>query len=155
MEKDDQFKIFVEQLRDGRVEKISENYESSFLDVKGPEFSFKGNVAADGEAYIAGEELVLHLSLKAVYTLPCKVCNAPVDMELYLPNVYEVVPLTEIPHGVFSMRELLRQVILLECKDFAECNGGSCPQRSDITPYLSKPSSASPFDQLRSDDYKS
>lgn len=155
MEKDDRFKIFIEQLRDGHVEKIDESFESSFLGVEEPDLRFKGNVAVKGEAYIAGDELVLHLAIQANSVVPCKVCNAPVDVQLDLPNVYEVVPLEEVPHGVFSMREILRQVILLDRVEFAECNEGNCPHRPEITPYMHKPSSASPFDQLREDDYKS
>lgn len=153
MNKDDRFKIYIDQLHDGRIERIDEAFDSAFLDVKEPGLTFKGQVTVRGEAYIAGSELVLHLSLHAISVVPCIICNAPVDVDISLPAFYEAIPLAEIPHGIFFMQETLRQAIILECKTFAECNG-SCPHRKELDPYIKKLSASSPFDQLQKEDYQ-
>lgn len=153
-EKNDKFNIYVDQLKSGHVEHLKEDFDPSFLDVNEPELRFKGPVHIEGETYVAGHELVLHLAITAMSVIPCKVCNRPLEVGISLPNFYEAIPLSEVPHGIFSMQETLRQAILLDSKTFAECEG-NCPHRNDIAPFLKKPSSASPFDQLSADDYKS
>ncbi len=155
VQKNDRFKIYVDQLHDGHVERVDESFDSAFLDTNEPDLQFKGPVSVKGDVYVAGNELVLHLAMSVLSIVPCTICNTPVEVEILLPNLYEVIPLTDIPHGIFFMQETLRQAILLESKTFAECNGGKCPQRKEITPYLNRPSSASPFEQLQKDDFES
>lgn len=153
-ENKDQFKIYVDQLKNGHVEQIKEDFDPSFLDVNEPDLKFKGPVHVEGEAYVAGQELILHFAIHALSIVPCKVCNKSLEIEISLPNYYEAIPLSDVPHGIFSMQETLRQAILLDSTTFAECEG-NCPHRQDIAPFLKKTSSASPFDQLSADDYKS
>lgn len=151
-EKDDRFKVYIDQLHDGHIDYIDESFDSAFLGVNETSLSFNGPVTVKGEAYVAGNELVLHLSLKVASVVPCIICNAPVKVDIFLPNFYEAISLKEVPHGVFFMQETLRQAILLESKAFAECNG-SCPHRKELDPYIKKASHGSPFDQLQKEDY--
>lgn len=159
MSTDDRFKIYVEQLRDGRTAKIDETFSSSFLAIEEGNLSFRGPVTVKGEAYLAGDELVLHLVVSALSVVPCIICNGPVEVAISLPNCYLAIPLEEIPHGVFSMEPLVREEILLETKPFAECNNGHCQHRSEISPYLKKEheehlTPPSPFSQLSRDDFE-
>lgn len=154
----DCFKVYVDQLHGGHIAKIDEAVSSAFLGVQEVDLTFRDPVQVKGEAYLAGDELLLHLALHAVSIVPCVICNTPIDVVISLPNVYEAVPLEEIPHGVFSIQNLVREAILLEAKSFAECNNGKCPQRGEISVYLKKEKPAeephSPFDDLKSSDFE-
>jgi len=134
----DQFKIYTEQLREGNVEKIHETFAPDFLDINERDLHFDKPVKVDGEAYLAEDELVLHLNIATVATLPCLVCNEPVDIELNINEFYHAVPLQEIKTGVYNLRELLRETILVETPLLAECCQGKCPQRKVLKKYFKK-----------------
>lgn len=153
MATDDCFKIFVDQLREGKTASIDEQFDSSFLLESDEEaLAFRGPIEAKGEAYLAGDELILHLALRVSSIVPCIICCAPVEIELSAPNVYYSIPLREVPHAIFDMRELVREEILLAVHPFAECSGGHCPQRQEAELYLKKrQESRSPFDGLTGD----
>jgi uncharacterized metal-binding protein YceD (DUF177 family) len=139
---DDAFKIYIEQLRDGQVEKLEETLSADFLDVHEKELTFPGPVKLAGEAYLAEDNLVLHLDVACSVELPCAICNRPVRSAIRIVGHYHTVPLEEAKSGIYSFREALREVILLETPQFAECNQGNCPERKEIAKYLKKPSSA-------------
>lgn len=133
---DNRFKIYVEQLRQGHVEKISEKFPPEFLDVHEKDLRFVDPVFVNGEAYLAEDMLVLHVDLKAIALIPCSICNEPVKVEIVLDGSYHAIPLDEIKGGVFDFQETLREAILLETPLLAECNEGKCPQRSVVQKYL-------------------
>lgn len=137
---DDAFKIFVEQLRDGHAEKLEESFSPDFLDIQEKELSFKGPVSFLGEAYLANDDMVMRFSAACRCQLPCVICNQPVEQVLKVEDYYHTVPLSEVKGGIYNFREILREVILLEVPQFAECAGG-CPDRKDIAKYLKEPSS--------------
>lgn len=137
---DDTFKIYVEQLRDGHVEKLEESFAPDFLDIHEKELAFKGPVSFHGEAYLANDDLVLHFNASCRYQLPCVICNQPVEQALKVEDYYHSVLLAEVKSGIFNFRDVLREVILLEVPQFAECAGG-CPERKEIAKYLKEPSS--------------
>jgi len=137
---DDPFKIYVDRLRDGQVEKIQEVFSSDFLDVHEKELAFDAKVIVNGEAYLAEDALVLHLDLDAQATMPCSICNESTSVPIEVKGFYHLVPLDEIKSGVYDMQEALREAILLETPQFAECHGGACPQRDVIGKYLRKES---------------
>ncbi len=140
---DDAFKIYVEQLRKGHVEKLEETFPSDFLDVHESELRFPGPVTLKGEAYLANEDLVLHFDVSYSVELPCAICNQPVQQEVAIRGHYHHVPLTEVKGAVFNFREPLRELILLEIPLFAECHGDEegCPERKVIARYLKESSS--------------
>ncbi len=155
----DRFKIYVDQLKAGHVEKIKEEFSPEFLDVDEPGLHFVKAVCVQGEAYVAEGELVLHLDIQAEAEIPCRVCNEPVAAPVEIEGLYMAIPLSEVPSGVFSLVEPLREAILLETPRFAECSSGQCPERKSIEKFLKKqPTSAGmddtyrPFEGLKSDD---
>ena len=137
--KEDAFQIYIDQLREGQQKKIHETVTVDFLNVLEKDLSFKKNVSVDGEAYLAGDMLVLHLSLAAVAVIPCSVCNEAVDVDITLPEVYHAEPLDEVKSGIFDFQDVVREAILLEVPPFAECNGGRCLKRMEIEKYLASP----------------
>lgn len=132
----DEFKIFVDQLRGGKIENIDYSFPTDLLEVIEADLSFYDNVVVGGEAYVANNDLVLHLDIETKGLVPCLVCNEPVDIELQIAGHYHIVSLKEIKTGVFNMRELIREVILLDIPEFAECEEGNCPKRKEFKKYL-------------------
>jgi uncharacterized metal-binding protein YceD (DUF177 family) len=136
---EDRFKIYVEQLREGNVEKIKEVIPPDFLDIEDESLRFASPVELKGEAYIADNELVLHWDIETKALIPCSICNEPVEVEVNISNFYYCEPLSEIKTGIYDFSGLLRETILLEAPLFAEC-GGNCPQRKEYDQFLTQSS---------------
>lgn len=132
------FKIYVDRLSDGTVEHLDETFPSGFLIEGKEEFSFEPDVKVSGEAYVAEQELILHLNLSAVAIVPCAICNEPVKVPVEVQGFYHAESLEETRSGVYCYRDLLRETILLEVPQFVECEG-HCPKREDFVNYLSDP----------------
>lgn len=156
---DESFKIYVDQLKKGGVEKIHEEFTPDFLDIHENDLSFKDPVIVEGEAYLAESELILKLKIATSAWIPCSVCNEPVKVDFHLDNLYIATPLSEIKSGIFTLVEPLREAILLEVPAYAEC-GGACPERKNVEKYLktyplSKEAESMhyrPFEGLKSDE---
>lgn len=141
------FKIYVDQLHNGNVEIVHEKFSVDFLDVQEAELQFTGEVAMDGEAYLATDTLVLHFSVVAHAILPCAMCNRPVTTDIQITDYYHIEPLSDVKSGIFNFEEILRETILLETPAFAECNEGHCTSRKEMKKYLKNPGESSPDDE--------
>lgn len=161
---DEAFKIYIEQLRDGRTEEICEVHSPEFLDVQDDELQFTRDVNFEGQAYLADDNLIIHLNVEAYANLPCSICNEPVEVKIEIPNFYHLESQDGIKTGIFDFTQALREAILLEVPGFAECNG-HCPEREKIAKFLKvKPNASSeslgddegyqPFADIDLDKYK-
>jgi uncharacterized metal-binding protein YceD (DUF177 family) len=155
---DEKFKIFLEQLKSGRTERIDIACDSAFLGVKEEDLHFEGPVQVTGEAYLADDELILHFDARAKAIIPCSICNEPVEVEAGVNGFYHAEPVAEIKTGSFNYQEILREAILLEVPQFVECEG-SCPQRKQVDKYLKKPKTHDdqgyqPFADINLDQFK-
>lgn len=137
---DDDFKIYVEQLREGREKKIRETLTPDFLEIHEPDLSFEKPVELEGVAYLAENELILHWDVNAEALVSCSICNEKVAVPLHIQNFYYSESLDEIKSGIYNFKDLLRETILIEVPLFAECNGGNCPHRKEYADYLKEPS---------------
>jgi len=133
------FKIYVDQLRNGQVESFDETVKTSFLQFEEEETRFDDKMHLKGEAYLAENELVIHLHAMTHVYIPCTICNTPVKILMDLDNLYLTAEPEEYKSGIFHFNERLRESILLEMPQFAECNEGKCPQRKEIGIYLANP----------------
>lgn len=133
---DDNFKIFVEQLRGGHERKFNEKLSPDFLDINEEDLAFNKDIELEGVAYLADDELILHWDIRAEALVACTICNDKVPVEIHIQNFYHSEPLSEIKTGIYNFKDLLRDTILLEVPHFAECNGGKCSKRKDIAKYL-------------------
>lgn len=157
---DDHFKIYVDQLKNGHIEEIDEEFSPEFIGIAEDGLAFRAPVFVKGQAYLADNELMLRLNVSTEATMPCAICNVQVVQPIMLKDMYEAIPLQEIPSGIFSLVEPLREAILLETPAFVECNNGDCPERKHLEKFLKKqPSSMDadqthyrPFEGLKSDD---
>lgn len=136
---EDAFIIYINPLKKGKVEAIDQQFSPEFLDVREEALEFNFDVAVKGEAYVADQDLILHLDIKTKATIPCSICNEPVNEDVEIKGFYYVEPLANIKSGVFDMSEPIREAVLLETPPFVECNQRKCPQRKKLEKYLSHP----------------
>lgn len=148
---EDIFKIYVEQLRDGHIEKIAGDIPSKRLELDDAELRFVDPIHLDGEAYLANDALVLNFNVNGQAEIPCTICNQPVSIEVQVDNFYHVEPLDEIKSGVYNFREILREDILLNTPQFAECDG-DCPHREEVKKYL-RPATEDPAEKEEQEGY--
>ena len=134
---DEEFTIYVDRLRNGAVEAIDLTLSADCLEQDDERLRFEGVVVIRGEAYVAEDELVLHLSLEATALVPCVICQKELQLPLVVKGLYHAEPLKQVPTALYCFRLLVRETLILEAPQLAEC-GGKCPERKDIEHYLSK-----------------
>ncbi|MDP1880202.1 MAG: hypothetical protein Q8K60_04610 [Parachlamydiaceae bacterium] len=145
---DNTFKIYVEQLREGREEKFSEQINPDFIDIHDNGLEFKSPIFLSGNAYLAENELIIHWNISTEALLPCSICNEWVTVPINIENFYHCESLNEIKTGIFDFKNLLRETILIETPLLAECNQGNCPKRKEYSKYLKNSSNST----LKQDD---
>jgi uncharacterized metal-binding protein YceD (DUF177 family) len=150
----ERFKIFPEQLRDGHVEQIEEVFEPVFIEIDDVDLAFKAPVNVVGEAYLADDNLVLHLNVKTIALMPCVICNEVVHVAIDVENLYHVEALDNIKSGVFLLNDLLREALLLEVPKFAECREGNCLAREALEKFMKKNASSTSSEELEGEGYR-
>lgn len=136
--RDDRFKIYLQRLREGKVESIEETFEPTFMGVEESELSFCSPVTVSGEASVAGENFILRLAVETEATMICAICNEEVLIPIEVPPLVHTQKLDELKSGVFQLQKLIREAILLGIPSRAECAGGECPEREHIKKYFAK-----------------
>jgi len=137
----DAFILYIDRLQGGAVQKIRIILTPEFFDVNESDLAFQDPVEVSGEAYLAEDELVLHLNASTIARMPCSICNQMLPLTLAIKNFYHAVPLSSIKTGLFDLRMPLREALLIELPKIAECPGG-CKERAAIAPFLKKQSEA-------------
>ncbi|CCB91828.1 putative uncharacterized protein [Waddlia chondrophila 2032/99] len=132
----DNYKIYVDQLRDGKIESVGCFFPPEMMDVQDDALAFDARIHVKGEAYVSDHALILHLDLHASAVIPCSICNASVDTPVVVKGIYHLVPLDEIKGHIFDIREVVRENILLNTPLFSECNEGNCSERQFLKKYL-------------------
>lgn len=135
-----ELKIFVDRLKEGHVEAILVELSPACLDVQEEELHFTRNVTVQGKAYLADGHLVLHASASTSAQLPCLCCNGPATVPICTEEWIHTEPLHQISDGVFDFSLLVREAILLQIPQFAECHSGQCPERDAVAQYAPDPS---------------
>lgn len=133
------YKIYVDRLGLGKQQAIDETIEAKDFPLKDDALRVSGPLYLKGEAYIAQDQLVLHLRAQIDFQVPCAVCNNWADLPIQLEQLYITEPLAEIRGGVFDFEEKLREELLLAVPYVYEC-GGKCPRRSEIKEFLKEKS---------------
>ena len=133
--------IYVDRLKEGQEERFEGTISSDFL---GDDPYFEPLVFLAGKAYIAGDHLMIKLKAKAGAYIPCSICNEPVLVNLELQDFYHVEDLKEIS-SVFNFSTLVREDLLLQLPQFAEC-GGKCPEREALKHILQSKETTKPSD---------
>ena len=146
---DDQFRIYVDRLSDGRVEEIDQSFDPVFMGIDEKELAFPEQVKIKGKAYVSDGRLILSLRVQTKAHLPCSVCNQFTTVPLVINDFIHTQEIATIKGNVFDVSKVLREAVLLELPLTAECQGGACPQREELKDYLLKPKGTySPFEEL-------
>lgn len=132
----DASKIYIDRLKDGRIEKIAVSLPSVFLGIEEKELVFSKEAFVLGKAYLVEDNLVLRLSVRIEGMLPCLMCNEMSSFEVSIKERYFVQRLQDIKMSVFDFKKILREALLLEVPSTLECCGGSCPKRKRMLKYL-------------------
>lgn len=132
---EDAFTLFVDRLRGGNTEEIKGDFSPDFLGVHEEDLVFDNKVKVKGEVYLTDDSLVIRVDITTVATMPCAICNKKTAVPIEVRGFYHIVPLSEIKGAVYNMQEALREAILLEIPQFAECEG-KCPRREEIAKYM-------------------
>lgn len=132
----DVFKIWIDRLGEGHVQKIDGAFDPDFLEIDEKELKFPEPVQVIGEAYLADQHLIIHLKARTKAALPCAICNQMTNMELKVDNFYHSEAIEEIPGAIFDFAAPLREALMIELPHYFECCGGNCPERENLAPYL-------------------
>lgn len=130
------FQIWIDRLKNGQKQLIKESISPGFLGIQEDELVFKNPVEVKGEAYLTESELILHLDASTKASMPCAICNLMTEFKLSVKDFYYAEPLNQIPSGIYSFQEPLREALLIELPKYVECNAGKCPDREKLTPFL-------------------
>lgn len=128
--------ILIDRLKSGQTEKIDQKLDSEFLGPDEAELKFPTPVTVNGEAYLTDDHLIIHLKAETAVLMPCSICNQMIEADLKINNFYQAVPIEEISSAIFDYQDLLREALLLELPRTVECNGGKCPDREVLKPYM-------------------
>lgn len=131
----EKFKIYIDRLKNGHVEKFVTTTSPAFLEIDEDELTFHDGVQVKGEAYLADDHLVAHVSVTTSAFLPCSICNTPVRIPISIKDVY-TTPLAEIHSAIYDLTDQVRETILLQIPLFAECHEGKCPEREEIKKFF-------------------
>ncbi len=147
----DLLRIYTEQLRRGVKEKIDLSVDPSFLDIQEEGLRFEAPIHISGEAYTTDTDLILHLSCSTEVKLPCCICNEFFTLSLTASDIYATELLDDLDSAVYDYSPLLREELLLQLPAYAECQGGKCPERENLSAYLKskEPKEHHPFRELR------
>ena len=135
------FRIYIDRLKGGESQTISETLDPAFLDMQ-PKEEIRAlkPVVIEGSAYLVDEYLVLSLDIKAELEIYCSVCNEPFAFVVHLSHFLHEEQLSEIKKGVFDFSQVLRDTIFLEIPFYPQCGGKTCANRKKIEQFLKKDS---------------
>lgn len=132
----DHIKVYVERIRDGEVEELSEMLAPDFMDIHEQEMRFMDPVVLKGQAYVTDDWLIVSLHIQTAVQLVCSVCNEPFCYAIDIHDMVHDEPLENIRDGQFDILPLVRENILLEVPFYPQCGLTSCKKRSEIEPFL-------------------
>jgi uncharacterized metal-binding protein YceD (DUF177 family) len=133
------FKIYIRRLAEGKSEHVKEIISPQFLDLQEEELQFPSPVKFELVAEVADQALLLSFKIETEALLPCAICNEPTQVLIAIPSFLHTEELSSIKGDIFNFRECLREAILLELPQIAECHQGNCPERENLKHYFAKP----------------
>ncbi len=133
--KEEAFHVFTDRLRNGETHRVEGSFAPTFLDVAERELQFRGKVRVRSEVYLADDHLVVCVTASTEAHMPCAVCNEMIGVPLAVDHFYQTTPLSEVSTE-YDFSGDVREALLLELPRTIECNGGRCPQRENLAPYL-------------------
>lgn len=133
-------RIYIDRLKEGQEQLFHEQVScSEIFDADEVGSLIAGPVDLSFKAYLAGHELVIEWrKIAAICHVNCIICNEQFDLPVVIEEGRHIEPLSAIRGAVFNPSSLVREQILLEVPSYAECTGGTCPERETIKRYIGK-----------------
>ncbi len=104
----EKFKIYIDRLKHGHIEKIDVTTPPSFLEVDEESLVFSEDVRVEGQAYLAEDHLVVQVDFQTAAFIPCSICNQPVRIPIDIRDHYFTEPLTEVHSAIFDITNEVR-----------------------------------------------
>ena len=133
-----ELKIFIERLEPQTEYPLSHSLAPSFLQIEEKELIVTAPVDVKGKVFLTDHTLIFHLSCKTAIHMPCSICN---KMQVFFLNSTETIhsfDLEELRESTFDYSFLVREDLLLQIPQFAECNEGKCSERESLSSYIKK-----------------
>ena len=132
---EDRLSVFVDRLREGQVEEINCSCPPEFLSLEEKELRPCSEISVFGSAQVIDQQLLLQLTATVLIEMPCSVCNELCQTEVRVEDFALTESCDQIRAGIYRYANNLREAILLEIPQFAECSEGHCPSRAEIANY--------------------
>lgn len=132
----EEFKIYIDRLKGGQTQRIEGSFDQAFLEIEEPELRFPNPIKVSGAAYLTDDHLIINLTASTMAEMPCAVCNEMIQTLIATKDFYHAEPLSDIPSAVFDLSAPLREALLIEVPRTVECNGGKCPSREILQPFM-------------------
>lgn len=133
--------IDLTSLRHEQEMPLSLVLDAAFLDLsEKDEAKASGPVSLEGICSLVDEYVVLQLSIKAQFLLPCAMCNEPFTYEVFIENLCHQEHVGDKRHPTWDFSEVIREAILLELPFFPQCgqaeNQKKCLRFDEVKKYL-------------------
>ena len=128
--------IYVERLRDGDTEEISETIAPGFMECQEKDMAFDKPVTLSGEAYVTDDWLIVSLNIQTEAKLTCALCNQPFTFAVDIKRMMHEEPFENIKGKTYDLLPLIRESILLEIPFYPQCGITKCLHRDEVEPYL-------------------
>ena len=125
----EEFKIYIDRLKNGDVQKIEGNFSPELLDIEEDDIRFNAPVTVSAESYLADDHLILNISAATTFEMRCSICNEFTKKTLTVTNDYQTEAISEIRSAIYDFGIALREALLVELPQIVECNEGNCPMR--------------------------
>ncbi len=130
--------IYIDRLSDGSVHKFKGECPSDFMGINEDELVFNSPFFIRAQAYLCDTQLIVRIDKAMINAMvPCAICNAMAEVAIVVEDTIVTKEVAESSSGIFDFGPDLRELIILETPQFAECSG-NCGERKDIEKYFTK-----------------
>jgi uncharacterized metal-binding protein YceD (DUF177 family) len=130
--------VYIERLREGKVELIEEKIDPARLDIAEEDFICKEPIEMKAEVYLVDTWLIVKMSFTTQVTLSCSFCNEPFVFPIEVKDEQYEESLEEIKDSVLDLLPLIREALFLEIPFYPQCGNTVCRNRDEIEKYLKK-----------------
>lgn len=130
----EKLKIYLRNFSFKETEELKEIVSSAEMNI--PEVFPLQEFEVRGQATVAGNFLILHISTQLNAQLECCICTQTSSFPISLNNYCISTELEKCDSTIFYFGKELQDALLLEIPIAFECNQGNCPERKLIQKYL-------------------
>ncbi len=144
---ENELKINLDRLTEGVPSEVEAALSPEVMEPHEADLQFLKPIVVKGECYLTRGALMVSLTCKASISLPCRVCNRPVEIALLAKEEHDAQEFEARQRAEFDLLPFVRELVFLEVPQFVECAGG-CSEREALDPYLHKNDEHRPFADL-------